>query len=255
MDVGVISEPVVDPFLTLFTSFLTYLLVILGSIYIVWLFPIIKNGTASPSADTFIQWAISSSSFVHSTLMAIVGTRILSTETWSNQFFFETRVDVVPIFVTWEIGYQLSQTMFKCYLMIENNRSKRLRHLIGHILTIGILLWHERLGICDFFITLWFLTQWSTAFTHYRTLLSKSGKENTLPYFIVSILCPISFILCRFVPIGIVLYLNIVDSSENWMEAIPPIYAKLMIGFTLYNFVAFARMLERKSLRKRLKLA
>jgi len=247
------SFVVADPFVTLFLSFLTYLLVILGGVYIVWLFPVVKNGSTSPSPDVFIRWSTAAASFLHSTVMTNVGVLVVFFENWQSKSVFDGQSPLVPIFVAWEVGHQLQQAMFKCYLMIESNRSQGLIPLMQHALMISWLPWYDRLGVGDFFIGLFFLSHFSSAFWTLRMLLAKAGKEQTNIYQFVSIMCPLSFVLCRFLPVGFVL--RDLASCYGWMDQFPTMHVILLVCVTVYNLVAFIRMLQLKSIRKRLKLS
>lgn len=253
---AVSSFSIADPFLTLFISFLAYLFVILSGICIVWLFPIIKNGSVTPSPDVFIRWATTAAAFVHSIVMTSIGVFVVFMDASSTRNIFEGKSPSIPTFVAWEVGHLAQQALFKCYLMIENNRSQGFWQLSKHVGLIFSLPWYSRVGVSDFFMGLFFLSYFSDVFWNLRSLLARAGKEQSRLYRFVSFMCPISFVLCRFLPIFCVLFHdgNGLEYRPNWHNEIPFWSLFFMLIAFLFNSIAFYRMLKHKTIRKSLKL-
>ena len=245
-----------DTFLILFLSFLTYLLVILGGIYVVWLFPVVRNGSTSPSADVHIRWATTAASFLHSALIASVGTLVLFFEDWQQKSIVDGKSPLVPIFVTWELGHLLQQTMFKCYLLMDvtSHRSHGLLSLLRHLVMISFLPWYEPLGIGHFFLGLYFVSHFSSAFWNLRSLLAKGGKEQSGIYQFVSIMCPCSFVLCRFVPL-LSIPLSEPAGFMGLLDQFSVLHLALVVAVTIYNSIGFIQIIQTKSILKRFKLA
>lgn len=109
-----------DPFLTLFASFFIYLLIILGGICATWHLPIIHNGSKIPKPDSYIQWATKLASFIHSTIMSIIGYVVLiSNGIFWSPYHFHYQSKLVPVFVAWDLGYICLNLMILLYQKIE----------------------------------------------------------------------------------------------------------------------------------------